>query len=100
MYRLRSRDRLTAEIRQLDLALADLLFLSQAVIQPAGDHAGVLMGMSADEKVVEDRHPFEQRDVLEGSGNSEARARRGRQPRDVPVLESDASLLRPIDAAD
>src|SRR4051812_46965505 len=82
------------------LALGDLLALAGAVVDAAGEEAGPLPEVTADEEVVEHRHALEERDVLEGARDAEAGARGGSQPGDVPPLEAHLPLRRPVDAAD
>ena len=81
-------------------ALADLLLLPAPPVHPARQRTGFLVHVAADEEVVEHRHPAEQGDVLEGARDSQPRPRRRTHADDVVAVEDDATLLRPVYAAD
>src|SRR6267154_2609053 len=82
------------------LALGDLLALAGPVIEAAGEEAGPLPEMAADEEVVEHRHALEERDVLEGPRDAESRAGGRAEAGDLLALEPHLSLRGPVDAAD
>ena len=51
------------------LPVDDLFLPGRSVEKPALDQSGMLMQMSADHQVVDDRHPLEQGDILKRPGD-------------------------------
>jgi hypothetical protein len=82
------------------LAVGDLLGPGRAVVDTAGQHPLLLVDVPSDEEVVEDRHPLEERDVLEGPGDAELGPVGGRELGDVGPVELDVAPLRTVDAGD
>ena len=82
------------EVDQLlaDFAIGDFLALRHAPIDRAAEHAGAHPDVTAEHEIVENGQPAEQRDVLEGPGNSHCRDLARLAARNVPAFEQNRPL--------
>ena len=79
----------------------NLFLLRESPVGERAEHAGLHVDVAAEDQVVEDGHPAEQGDVLEGAGDAELGDRGSAPARSRPALED---VMRPrigmVEAAD